>query len=655
MRYTLNVSKNAQDAPISSDPYQGLTRVLVTDCGSTTTKALLFERIECEGAGFECAGAGWRQTARGEAPTTVEEPVADVTVGAMNAFAEVQELSGHRILKDGVDGSEAPFLSRADCAESDAGIDIYLSTSSAGGGLQMVVAGVVKDITAQSAERAALGAGAIVLDCLSADDGREESQRVKQVRHLRPDIVLITGGIDGGAKSHVIEVAEVLLAASPRPRFGETLRLPIIYAGNRDAAGEVVELLQLLGDVKVVDNVRPTLDRENITPAREAIHDFFLHHVMSHSPGYGKLLGWSPKPIIPTPAAVGEMILKYAVKHSQQVLCADIGGATTDLFSVVWEGTVEPTRRGIKDEPDSVSQRSAESAIFNRTVSANLGMSYSIANVMLEAGVENISRWLPYQISNNDVRDRLRNKMIRPTTIPQSLEDLWLEQAVCREALRLSLRHHRSLVVGLKGVQKKRGISEMFSQQKAGDGLLSLREIDLVIGSGGVLSHAPHRMQAALMMLDGFGLEGLTEIAVDSIFMLPHLGVFASVAPDAALEILERDCLVRICHALVARYPLGINYEDLATVFVDGKEIGKVKQNRISRVDLPLGHEIRLEVQPVNRVVDIGAGAGKALKKNIRANKYGLILDGRNRPINFNSDLKERIKQQEQILREMLI
>ena len=195
----------------------------------------------------------------------------------------------------------------------------------------------------------------------------------------------------------------------------------------------------------------------------------------------------------------------------------------------------------------------------------------------------------------------------------------------------------------------------MFSQQKAGDGLLSLREIDLVIGSGGVLSHAPHRMQAALMMLDGFGLEGLTEIAVDSIFMLPHLGVFASVAPDAALEILERDCLVRICHALVARYPLGLNHEELATVFVDGKEIGKVKQNRISRVDLPLGHEIRLEVRPVNRVVDIGAGAGKALKKNIRANKYGLILDGRNRPIKFNSDLKERIKHQEQILKEMLI
>lgn len=642
---------NDLDAPVGSSRREVLSRVLVTDCGSTTTKALLFENTE----------RGWRQTARGEAPTTVEEPVADVTVGALNAFTEVQELSGKQLLKDEVSGDDAPFVYRADVAGGEvAGIDLYLSTSSAGGGLQMVVAGVVKDITAQSAERAALGAGAIVLDCLSADDGREDSQRVKQVRHLRPDIVLITGGIDGGAKSHVIEVAEVLLAAAPRPRFGDTIRLPIIYAGNKDAASEVAELLKTLGDVKVVDNVRPSLEQENIAAAREAIHEFFLHHVMSHSPGYGKLLSWSPKPIIPTPAAVGEMILKYATKYSQQVLCADIGGATTDLFSVVWKPGA-----GRDSGATGGEGRSVDSAIFNRTVSANLGMSYSIANVMLEAGVENIARWLPYDISVNDVRDRLRNKMIRPTTIPQTKDDLWLEQAVCREALKLSLRHHRSLVVGLKGVQKKRGISEAFSQQIDGDGLLNMREIDLVIGSGGVLSHAPDRMQAALMMLDGFGLEGLTEIAVDSIFMLPHLGVFASVEPEGALEILERDCLVRICHALVAKYPKGLGVEDLASVEIGGvggpgKIVGKVKRNRVCRVDLPEGQVeredqgVELVVRPLHRAIDVGAGAGKVLVRRIKPNSFGLILDGRNRPIFFAEDKGERIKQQERIFKEIL-
>ncbi|MEI6517357.1 MAG: glutamate mutase L, partial [bacterium] len=119
-----------------------LRTVLVTDCGSTTTKALLFERKEDR----------WHQTFRGEAPTTVEAPVADVTVGALNAFSEVEELSGRNILQEGL---ELPFI----ITEGDLtkGIDLYLSTSSAGGGLQMLVAGVVSTITTESAERAALG------------------------------------------------------------------------------------------------------------------------------------------------------------------------------------------------------------------------------------------------------------------------------------------------------------------------------------------------------------------------------------------------------------------------------------------------------------------------------------------------------------------
>jgi uncharacterized protein (TIGR01319 family) len=469
-----------------------LRTVLVTDCGSTTTKALLFEKT----------ANGWRQTFRGEAPTTVEEPVADVTVGARNAFLEVQELSGRTILRDTNEG--IPFVITSTDARH--GIDLYLSTSSAGGGLQMMVTGLVHDITTESAARAALGAGAIVMDALSADDGREDYQRIEKIRHIRPDIVLMTGGTDGGSKVHAVEMAEILFAASPRPRFGDTLQLPIIFAGNKDAASEVNEILKRIGQVKIVENVRPDIDRENLHPAREAIHDFFLSHVMSHSPGYGTLLSWSPVPVMPTPAAVGDIVEQHAAHTGQNVLCADIGGATTDVFSVFKDRSGKP--------------------VFNRTVSANLGMSYSVANVLIEAGAENIRRWLPFSVSNEELRDRLRNKMIRPTSIPQTLDDLFIEQAVCREALRLSLAHHAELAVGLGGGQRQRGISDIFSQQTNRYQLVDRKRLDLVIGSGGVLSHAPKRTQAALMMLDGFELEGVTALAVDSIFMMPHLGVF---------------------------------------------------------------------------------------------------------------------------------
>lgn len=574
---------------------ESLHTVLVTDCGSTTTKALLFEKKQDR----------WHQTFRGEAPTTVEEPVANVTVGALNAFAEVEELSGRPILHEG-----GPFLITG--ADPARGIDLYLSTSSAGGGLQMLVAGVVRNITTESAERAALGAGAIVMEAVSADDGREDYERIERIRHVKPDIVLITGGIDGGSTAHVVEMAEILVAAAPRPRFGDTLKLPVIYAGNAYAAKDVAEILSAMANVVVVENVRPALDAENLGPAREAIHEFFLSHVMSHSPGYGTLLSWSPVPVMPTPAAVGDMVQSYAQKTGQNVLCVDIGGATTDVFSVFSDNEGVPT--------------------FNRTVSANLGMSYSVANVLVEAGAENIRRWLPFEISESELRERLRNKMIRPTSIPQTIEDLFVEQAVCREALRLSLRHHRSLAIGIES-KRERSIADIFRQSSERYELVDLMKLDLVIGSGGVLSHAPSRMQSALMMIDGFGLEGITQLAVDSIFMMPHLGVFASVHPQGAQEIFENDCLIHLGVSVVPRYAPAVREgAPLSEVFLDGALVETLKAGEVTRVVSPGEGSGVVEVRPLHASVDLGAGAGKPVQRTVMFGECGIVLDGRNRP-----------------------
>lgn len=574
--------------------------VLVTDCGSTTTKALLFEKKSDR----------WRQTFRGEAPTTVEAPVADVTVGARNAFAEVQEVSGRTILAE-QQFTQPPF--EITSTDPSRGIDLYLSTSSAGGGLQMLVAGVVNSITTESAQRAALGAGAIVMEAISADDTREDHERIERIRHLKPDIVLITGGIDGGSVQHVVELAEILVAAAPRPRFGDTLRLPVIFAGNNAAATQVTEILQRIAQVVVVDNVRPTLDQENLGPAREAIHDFFLSHVMSHSPGYGTLLSWSPKPVMATPAAVGDIVQEYAIRTEQNVLCADIGGATTDVFSVF-------------------KAQEGNTRTFNRTVSANLGMSYSVANVLVEAGAHNIKRWLPFELSEGELKDRLRNKMIRPTSIPQSLEDLWLEQAVCREALRLSLAHHRSLAIGIAKEGKDKGIADVFRQRSDRYELVDMMKLDIVIGSGGVLSHAPARMQSALMMLDGFALQGITQIAVDSIFMMPHLGVLASVHPEAAREIFEGDCLVHLAVAIAPVYSPQFTPSEIASVFIDDYRLGVVSKNEVTRIDLSPG-KVVIRIEPHDKSVDCGAGKGAVVEREVMVGECGLLLDGRNRPI----------------------
>ena len=576
-----------------------LNVVIATDCGSTTTKAILIEKKD----------EGYRQTFRGEAPTTVEAPFEDVTRGVLNAIQEVEELSGRQIL----DGERiiAP-------AAGEVGADIYISTSSAGGGLQMVVAGVVLAMTGESAQRCALGAGAIVMDALAANDGRLPHEKIERIRQLRPDMVLLSGGTDGGTVSHVVELAEFISAADPKPRFGAGFKLPVIFAGNKDACVEVEKALGGKVALTVTENIRPVLEEENLDPARHVIHDLFLEHVMAQAPGYRKLMGWTSAPIMPTPGAVGQIMQTIARQQEINVVGVDIGGATTDVFSV-FDG------------------------VFNRTVSANLGMSYSVANVLAEAGLDQIMRWVPFDIEEADLRDRIKNKMIRPTTIPQLMQELQVEQAIAREALRLAFDQHRALAVGLKGVQSKRTLADVFEQGTTGESLVEMMTLDMLVGSGGVLSHAPRRAQSCAMLIDAFQPEGVTRLAVDSIFMMPHLGVLSTVDERAATEVFERDCLIYLgtCVAPVGAGKRGevcLQYElDLPS----GRRTGQLEVGQLQWLPLADGEEVEIALQPARRW-DVGAGLGHALNARVRGGVVGLVLDGRGRPIEMATDRDRR-------------
>ncbi len=578
--------------------------ILATDCGSTTTKAIL----------IELKPEGYRQTYRGEAPTTVESPWEDVTRGVLNSFRELEELSGRKIL----DGEKIITP-----AEGNVGVDIYVSTSSAGGGLQMIVGGVVKSMTAESAERAALGAGAIVMDVLASNDQRPPHLKIQLIRTLRPDMFLLSGGTDGGAIRHVVELAEFIAAANPRPRLGSSFKLPIVFAGNKDAREAVKAALAEKAELHITENLRPVLEQENLGPAREEIHELFLKHVMAQAPGYPKLLTWVGAPVMPTPAAVGDIIQRIARTQNLNIVGVDIGGATTDVFS----DYAPPPQKG--------SLPTSTQRTFNRTVSANLGMSYSISNVLASTGLANILRWVPFEINEGELRDAIKNKMIRPTTIPCLVADLKVEQAIAREALRLAFIQHKSLAVGLKGVQRGRTISESLDEGTSGESLIAMKNLDLLIGSGGVLSHAPRRSQAMMMLIDAFEVEGITRIAVDSIFMMPHLGVLAQVHEKAAAEVFERDCLIHLgtCVSTLGAVKPGTTCMEFEMATSGGKtQKGSVPAGEIVMVPLAAGETADLVVQPA-RSVDVGAGPGKTLRTKINGGIVGTVFDGRGRPL----------------------
>ncbi|MEE8335433.1 MAG: glutamate mutase L [Candidatus Neomarinimicrobiota bacterium] len=586
-----------------------LKSILATDCGSTTTKAILIELKDGE----------YRLAVRGEAPTTVEAPFEDVTKGVLNAVMEVEELSNRKLL-DG-DNIISPQV-------GNQGVDVYVSTSSAGGGLQMMVAGVVKSMSGESAERAALGAGSIVMDVLASNDGRKSHEKISRIRQLRPDMILLSGGIDGGTTKHVVELAEILAAANPKPRLGLDFKLPVIYAGNKKAVKDIEKTLGSITDLDITENIRPVLERENLKPSRDKIHDLFMEHVMQQAPGYKKLMSWTHAPIMPTPGAVGSLIEMIAREENITVVGVDIGGATTDIFSVFEKQ-------------------------FNRTVSANLGMSYSICNVLAEAKLKNVLRWVPFNIDEKELTNRIGNKMIRPTTVPQSLEELVLEQAIAREALRLSFVQHKAFAVNLKGVQKERTISDAFEQSSSGESLVNMMDLDLLVGSGGVLSHAPRREQSARMLIDSFLPEGITKLAVDSIFMMPQLGVLANIdnkdiaenSRQAALEVFHKDCLIHLgtCLAPVGQARGDVEVLRAELIFPSGEKSSYIiKNGELILVKCP--HEPIQAVLTPGKGMDIGAGKNEKIETTLYGGVVGLIFDGRGRPLNFSKDENERIK-----------
>ena len=561
-----------------------IERITITDCGSTTTKAILIEK----------ENGTFRQTARGDAPTTVEAPKQDITKGIAAAVTGISRMRELPLIDD-----EGALIRPA---SHDKGQDLYLSTSSAGGGLQMVVAGLVNNISAKAALNAALGAGAIVTEIIAFDDEIPIYQQINHLRSARPDMVLLAGGTDGGATLPVLEVAELLAKANPKPRFGEAFKLPVIFAGNDRLQKEISAVLDRKFALFVEKNVLKNADEENLAPARERVHKLFLEHVMQQAPGFSSLAGWTDAPVMPTPSAVAEMLLRVSKRRGDNLLLVDIGGATTDIFSTM-------------------------NGRLTRTVSANLGMSYSATEVLIQAGVSKIGRWLP-DISEEALIDLIMNKTIRPTTIPDTQTELAIEQALAREAMRLAFEQH----IRFAG-SEHRGIADPFGKQ-TGQQVVNPMSIDTIIGSGGVISHAPDPRQSAVMLIDAFRPEGITRLAKDAIFMMPHLGVLSRILPDAADAVFESDCLTPLgaCIAPTGRIKKGRKalsyaYRDTAGRARSGRLLG----GEIELIPLCGEESIDMEIIPAFGV-DVGHGPGKRWRGSLSGGPAGIILDGRGRP-----------------------
>lgn len=443
--------------------------VLVAEIGSTTTVVNAFDGINSP-----CP----KLIGQGQAPTTVLK--GDVTVGLKGAVEDLKRNLG----------------------ENELSWDEFLATSSAAGGLRMTVHGLVYDMTVRAAKEAALGAGAIIKHVTA---GRLRRTDLKKIEEIRPNIILVAGGVDYGERDTALHNFEMIASMG--------LGIPVIYAGNIENHEEIKLIAEETGTrLYIVDNVYPKVDMLNVEPTRKVIQEVFEEHII-HAPGMTTVRDMVNGPIIPTPGAVMEAA-KLLKEELGDLVVFDVGGATTDVHSVT-EGSEEISLMLISPEP-----------VAKRTVEGDLGVYVNLTHIVEKIEMENLIKEFP------DAEELIRN--LKP--IPETEREKQFIERMTKEAVLTSLERHAGALRHLYGPTGKKTVAEG----------KDLTNVKYIIGTGGALTRLPGRVDILKSVgTCGKGTELYpnkeAQILIDNHYIMASLGVLSKRFPKAALALMKNS------------------------------------------------------------------------------------------------------------------
>ena len=599
--------------------------VLAVDIGSLYTRGALFDVV----------GDEYRFVARASATTTSEAPFNDVTAGVYNLVRELEQITGRRLIEENrllmpqrIDGN---------------GLDLFIATSSAAPALRLVVGGVSKEISEASALKAAQSTYTQIVSLISLDEGMGDTAREEDILRdsaatvwiqaaidrllaLPPDVVLLAGGVDNGPVAPLMRLANAVAgAAREQSRRAEQAArksqsapgMPVVlFAGNPAAIERVSQALTSIPEIKASPNVRPALETEQIGPVANTLANLYKERRVPELPGYSVLSRWAEGAVKPT-AESERLVARYLYAHyGRETLLADVGATSTSLML-------------------------AGSGRDDAVVLGGTGMAYGLGNLLAEAGIDNVLRWLPFEMSAEDLTDWVLNKVVRPLTLPQTARDLAIEHALAREALAAAMR----------------ALTRGQVRTHAGGARGGAPRYDLLVGTGGLLAHTPRPGQAALLLLDALQPTGESlgsvELALDTTMLIPGIGNLAQHHLAAAAYIFDRDCLAWLGTAIVpqGRPPEGkrgaTNPNAVAvTVTVERRkgeaETVEVPYGSITVIPLRPDQRAALTVKPGPGFRVGGGEPGKALKtepgQEVKGGLVGLIIDARGRPLAIPAD-----------------
>ncbi len=397
---------------------------------------------------------------------------------------------------------------------------LRLASSSAAGGLRMVVVGLVPDLTSQAARLSALGAGAKVISTYSYKLNRSERERIE---HDKPDIILLVGGTDGGNEETILWNAKLLSYLESD--------VPIVIAGNKVVAHEVEGILKDSGkDTYICNNVMPQIGKLNTDPVREVIRKVFIDQVII-SKGFEKVKNYFDGMVIPTPSAVFEAV-KILSKGTDsekglgELVAIDIGGATTDIYSVA---SGNPTK-------NCTAKKGLPSPYSMRTVEGDLGIRSNAISILECAGEKRVLKSIG--IRDIDLMKITKRLSQNVSKTPKTETDKAVDVGLATTAAQIALKRHAGYI---KTIYTPMG---SMSIQYGKD----LTEIRSLISTGGIFAHYSNKSRIKILKGslcnhdDPFSLTPTKpRFYVDNNYIIYGIGLLSKYYPDTALRILKRN------------------------------------------------------------------------------------------------------------------
>lgn len=548
---------------------------LVAECGNATTNVLLFDVVE----------GAYRLIGRASAPTTVTAPWANLMEGLYEAINRLTLATGRQF----VSGSKLITPER-----EGAGVDHFIFIVNAAAPLNTILVGLSEDVSLSSARRALHTVYANEIDTFSLTDPRSEEEQIAAIIAHKPDLVFLTGGTDGGADQRLTRFARTVSLGVNM--LAGVKGVEVLYAGNINLREAIKQSLGENIPLHVAANVRPNMHTEQLDDVSRVMGDLYEDLKVKELPGIHIVRSWSQFAPLSTSRAFTSMVRYFAVLQKQK---ARVVGLDVSIESITLIAATD-------DEADMV-------------IRCDLGMGRNLPNVLRHSSIANIVGWMPEAIDSGEVHDFIRNKSLQPQTIPMTTKEMYLEQAITRELIRVAASD-----------------TPFFTPTAFPFRMLLLR--------GLIFSHIPRPGQIILLVLDAIQPAGIFGVALDQFGVLPALGALSSLEPLAAVQTLESKVLLdlgwvvaptgrgqagqKVLHVSIETEDEGMRYE--GDVEFGTLEVFALGQGR-AKVTLKPG-----------RRFDIGLGPGKGTTIHLPGSGVGLVVDARGRPLQLPQDEQAR-------------